>query len=236
MHDPHDATSLPTVASFLGRAHNAVIPRARGPRGAAIVEVTKRRGPATHAPMSRTIAARPGSPVVVAASILALVAGCAGGHGGKGGGDDDGVGDSAGTGTDAGDTEDVPAPSGVFADPDALGPTGLRRLSLAELQAALVDLTGLPASEIETMLGVLPGDGSTPDADIGDACECSDPEADFESCSGTDSPCGDLTCYVVFGEGICSQPCTVDNGDDCPVGECTAQVVNGLEVGTWCVP
>jgi hypothetical protein len=78
--------------------------------------------------------------------------------------------------------------------------------------------------------------GSTPDADIGDACECSDPEADFESCSGTDSPCGDLTCYVVFGDGICSQPCTVDNGDDCPVGECTEQIINGLTVGTWCVP
>jgi hypothetical protein len=75
--------------------------------------------------------------------------------------------------------------------------------------------------------------GSTPDADIGDACECSDPEADFESCSGTGSPCGDLTCYVVFGDGICSQPCTAD---DCPTGECTEQLVNGVVVGTWCVP
>lgn len=75
------------------------------------------------------------------------------------------------------------------------------------------------------------------DADIGDACECSDPDADYESCSGTGSSCGSLTCYVVFGEGICSQSCTADaSGDDCPSGECTTQVVNGLEVGTWCVP
>jgi hypothetical protein len=79
--------------------------------------------------------------------------------------------------------------------------------------------------------------GSTPDADIGDPCECSDPDADFESCSATGSSCGDLTCYVVFGDGICSQSCTADaNGDDCPSGECTEQVVNGVVVGTWCVP
>lgn len=112
--------------------------------------------------MSRTIAARPGSPVVVAAAIVALVAACAGGHGGDGGAQGEDVGESAGTGADAGDTDDVPPPSGVFADPDALGPSGLRRLSLAELQTALVDLTGLPASEIQTLLAVLPGDGSTP--------------------------------------------------------------------------
>lgn len=77
----------------------------------------------------------------------------------------------------------------------------------------------------------------TPDGAIGDACECSNPDADYESCSGTGSSCGDLTCYVVFGEGICSQPCTADaDGDDCPVGECTSQLVNGVEVGVWCVP
>ena len=61
---------------------------------------------------------------------------------------------------------------------------------------------------------------------------------DYESCSGTDGPCGSsLTCYVVFGEGICSQECEADaNGDNCPVGECTEQIVNGVSVGTWCVP
>ncbi|MBV1859386.1 MAG: hypothetical protein KUG77_13315, partial [Nannocystaceae bacterium] len=73
--------------------------------------------------------------------------------------------------------------------------------------------------------------------DIGDACECSGADADFESCSGTGSSCGDLTCYVVFGDGICSQPCTADGGgDDCSSGECTEQIVNGITVGVWCVP
>lgn len=79
--------------------------------------------------------------------------------------------------------------------------------------------------------------GGNPDADIGDACECSGSNADFESCSGTGSSCGDLTCYVVFGEGICSQTCTADiDGDDCPSGECTEQIVNGFTAGVWCVP
>ncbi len=79
--------------------------------------------------------------------------------------------------------------------------------------------------------------GGTTNADIGDACECSGSDAFFESCSGTGSSCGELTCYVVFGDGICSQTCTADiDGDDCPSGECTEQIVNGISVGVWCVP
>lgn len=78
--------------------------------------------------------------------------------------------------------------------------------------------------------------GSNPDAQIGDPCTCSDPDADYESCSATDGPCGDLTCYVFAGEGICSQPCTADAaGDDCPVGECVDHLLGvELSVGAWC--
>jgi len=80
--------------------------------------------------------------------------------------------------------------------------------------------------------------GTNPDAEIGDPCECSDPDADYESCSGTDGPCGELTCYVFAGEGICSQPCTADAaGDDCPVGECVDHLLGTeLSVGAWCEP
>ncbi len=77
--------------------------------------------------------------------------------------------------------------------------------------------------------------GSTPEGEIGDVCECSNLDVDFESCSGTDSSCGDLTCYVESGEGICSQPCNADAGD-CPAGVCTIHVIDSVEVGTWCVP
>ncbi len=105
--------------------------------------------------------------------------------------------------------------------------------TLTELFLGSGSACGLGGGSASTSVGSASG---SPDAAIGDACECSDPEADYESCSGTGSSCGSLTCYVVFGEGICSQPCTADaNGDDCPSGECTTQVVNGLEVGTWCV-
>lgn len=73
------------------------------------------------------------------------------------------------------------------------------------------------------------------DADIGDPCECSNSGAGFESCSGTGSECGELTCYVFDGEGICSQTCTADiDGDDCPSLECTEHILNGVTVGTWC--
>ena len=81
------------------------------------------------------------------------------------------------------------------------------------------------------------GNGSGSNASIGDACECSDTPGDFESCSGTDSTCGDLTCYVFGGEGICSQPCTADGngGDDCPSGECVDHLLSPtLSVGSWC--
>ena len=102
------------------------------------------------------------------------------------------------------------------------------------------DLGGGSASAGSASAGSASGGssgGSTPDGDIGDACACSGSSADFESCSGTGSSCADLTCYVVFGDGICSQTCTADiNGDDCPSGECTEQIVNGVSVGVWCVP
>ncbi len=79
--------------------------------------------------------------------------------------------------------------------------------------------------------------GGNPNAQIGDDCSCSGADVAFESCSGTGSSCGELTCYVVFGEGICSQTCTADiNGDDCPAGECTEHLVNGVTVGVWCAP
>lgn len=78
------------------------------------------------------------------------------------------------------------------------------------------------------------GDGN-PNASIGDSCSCTGGDVSYESCSGTDGPCGDLTCYVLFGEGTCSQTCTASiDSDDCPVGECTVHLVEGVEVGSWC--
>lgn len=82
--------------------------------------------------------------------------------------------------------------------------------------------------------------GGNPNSDIGDACECSGTEVSFESCSGTDSSCGALTCYVFAstGDGICSQSCTSDiDGDDCPQGECVDHLIAvGVSVGVWCEP
>ncbi len=77
---------------------------------------------------------------------------------------------------------------------------------------------------------------STNDAEIGDDCECGGGDVSFESCSGTGSSCGELTCYVFGGEGICSQPCTADfDGDDCPVGECVDHLIAvEVSVGAWC--
>ena len=107
--------------------------------------------------------------------------------------------------------------------------------------ANVCDIGGGSASAGSASAGSASGGSSsgdpttTPDADIGDACSCSSGGADFESCSGTGSSCGSLTCYVFDGSGICSQTCTADiDGDDCPSGECTEHILNGVTVGTWC--
>jgi len=92
----------------------------------------------------------------------------------NGSGSDEGSGSLSGTGgsgsasdSEGGDTDDH-EPEGELAEPDALGPQGLRRLSLAELGATLQLVTGIPADELAVMLAVLPGDGSTPfDNDYG---------------------------------------------------------------------
>lgn len=99
-------------------------------------------------------------PLLWSIAIASLV-GCASGNGGDhslSGGDgvaDDTGGDSTAGGSDEGGEP----PSGAFGDPDGLGPTGLSRLSLAELSTSLVALTGLPPGEITTLLSILPGDG-----------------------------------------------------------------------------
>jgi hypothetical protein len=81
------------------------------------------------------------------------------------------------------------------------------------------------------------GNGSGANASIGDACSCPSSSDDYASCSGTDGPCGELTCFVFGGEGICSVPCMPDGngGDDCPSGTCTDHLINvDVSVGMWC--
>lgn len=95
--------------------------------------------------------------------VLALCSACA--NGARDGDGNDAEGGSIASGDDddgEGGTSDGYEPDGELADPDALGPSGLRRLSLAELASTLEMMTRLPRGDIETMLAVLPGDGSTP--------------------------------------------------------------------------
>ena len=101
--------------------------------------------------------------------LLAITSACSSGSGGDGTSDSlSGGGGSASAGeTEGTDTEDF-EPEGELAEADALGPQGLRRLSLAELSATLQLVTGIGEDEVTTMLAVLPGDGSTPfDNDYG---------------------------------------------------------------------
>ncbi len=99
--------------------------------------------------------------------MLALVGGCSGGHGSASAGDeaatlgtDGGTGESGGSGGADDDSGDGTA--GALDDPEAIGPTGLRRLTLAELSASLQLALGVPADRVQPLLAVLPGDGSTP--------------------------------------------------------------------------
>lgn len=97
--------------------------------------------------------------VLLLAASFASFACAGGGHVHGAGGDE--LDASADGSSDGGGSTDAGAP-GEIGDADALGPIALRRLSRAELQAALVDLTGLPADEIAPLIAVLPGDGTTP--------------------------------------------------------------------------
>jgi hypothetical protein len=95
--------------------------------------------------------------------VLALSSACANGaHGGGDGHDAEGGSVASDDDGGSGETTDGYEPDGELADPDALGPQGLRRLSLAELATTIELITKMERIEIETLLAVLPGDGSTP--------------------------------------------------------------------------
>ncbi len=105
----------------------------------------------------------------LAAVVLGL-AGCAGG--GETADASAGLGDAstgAGTGGEdgGGDTGDH-EPQGGYADPRAMGPTGLRRQTHAELRNTLALALGAGTDEVDDLLAVLPADSSTPfDNDYG---------------------------------------------------------------------
>ncbi len=94
----------------------------------------------------------------------AIVVGCGGGGGTD---DEDGADPTAGEATDGDDGDDGPAPGthepeGDFADAEAMGPQGLRRLSLTELRNSLRTAVGATDEELDPLLALLPGDGETP--------------------------------------------------------------------------
>jgi hypothetical protein len=132
-------------------------------------------------------------PYLSSLSIASLV-GCASGNGGdRDSSDDDGVADeSSGGATDGGSDSGGTPPSGAFGDPDGLGPTGLSRLSLAELSASLHQLTGLPEEEITTLLSILPGDG--------------DGDSPFDNDAALQTPSGPFTTGMLsIAESIASR-------------------------------
>ncbi|HET6581879.1 MAG TPA: DUF1592 domain-containing protein, partial [Nannocystaceae bacterium] len=94
--------------------------------------------------------------------VVALASACANGGGASGSETLSGSGGSASVDDGGSGESGGYEPEGELAEPDALGPQGLRRLSLAELSATLQLLTGLGADEVDALLVVLPGDGSTP--------------------------------------------------------------------------
>ena len=107
----------------------------------------------------------------LAAVVLALH-GCSGGGGTADG--SAGLGEaSTGAATDGQETEggtetEDHEPEGGYADPRAMGPTGLRRQTHAELRNTLALVLGAGTDEVDPLLEVLPADSSTPfDNDYG---------------------------------------------------------------------
>ncbi|HWB78313.1 MAG TPA: DUF1588 domain-containing protein [Nannocystaceae bacterium] len=98
---------------------------------------------------------------------FAFVCGCAGGHGSSGSADDaaslgSDAGSEGGSDSAADDDDSGDGTAGALDDPEAIGPTGLRRLTIAELDASLQLALGITADRTAPLLTVLPGDGSTP--------------------------------------------------------------------------
>lgn len=125
---------------------------------------------------------------------IASLIGCSSGSAGDRASSDDegGADESGGEATDGGSDEGGEAPSGAFGDPDGLGPTGLSRLSLAELSTSLVQLTGLPQDEIATLLSILPGDG--------------DGDSPFDNDAALQTPSGPFTTGMLsIAESIASR-------------------------------
>jgi hypothetical protein len=99
-------------------------------------------------------------------AALALFGSACGGGGGDDGSafaDDAGTGSGSGSADgDGGDDASPLDPQAAFSEADALGPQGLRRLTLAELSATLQLVAKLEPEEAAALIAVLPGDGSTP--------------------------------------------------------------------------
>jgi hypothetical protein len=105
-------------------------------------------------------------------AVALALAGCQGrggagdGTAGPGGTDTGAATDGAGSESES-DTEPH-EPEGGYADPRAMGPTGLRRQTHAELRNTLELVLGVDASEVDDLLALLPADSSTPfDNDYG---------------------------------------------------------------------
>lgn len=98
-------------------------------------------------------------------AALALLTACA--HDGPGDDPDLSGGSGTGSADDGGESgsgdDGTPLdPQAAFSEADALGPQGLRRLTLAELSATLQLVARLEPAEVAELIAVLPGDGSTP--------------------------------------------------------------------------
>lgn len=90
--------------------------------------------------------------------VTAMVMGCGGSS------PHDDAGPDGGEATDGNESEgsQTHEPEGGFADADAMGPQGLRRLSITELRLSLRDAIGATDTELDPLLALLPGDGETP--------------------------------------------------------------------------
>lgn len=91
--------------------------------------------------------------------VAAVVVGCGGGAGQPGEAGSDGG--EATDGSDDGGSE-THEPEGGFAEVEAMGPQGLRRLSITELRLSLRDAIGATDTQLDPLLALLPGDGETP--------------------------------------------------------------------------